>query len=109
MAAGTAIVHLREVRMIIPLGNRVTLESYPDDLRGSSPASPIIAPGMYAETSRYAKVVAISDKARQSLPELDAGDTVICDRYPPSAQAFEFEGRKLVTVNADEIELKVNV
>lgn len=87
---------------LTPHKDRVILESFPDEARNSAlfSKSAIIIPSQYAETSRLAKVVALGKDVDCTIR---VGDTVLCNRYPTSAQAFRFEGIELVSVKQDEI------
>lgn len=92
-----------------PLKDRVLLESFPDDLRGApiGKQSRIIIPEAYKESSRLAKVLAIGPEVAQS-GDVKPGDTVLCNRYPQSAWAFEWQGKEIVSVKAEEILAKVS-
>jgi co-chaperonin GroES (HSP10) len=87
--------------------DRVILEGFQDDMRGAplNLESRIVIPTMYAEPSRYSKVLAVGPLCVEVRP----GDVVLSGRYPSSAWAFEHEGRTLVSVKEDEILAKIEV
>lgn len=94
--------------MPIPMGNRVVLESFPDDLRGAAliGESRIIIPSMYTESSRLSKVIALGAKVNCGIAP---GDIVFSGRYPPSAQAFKHEDKEFVSVDADDILARIDI
>lgn len=96
-----------EALNLIPRRGSVILESFPDEIRGTPllGTSKIIQPARYAETSRLAKVIAVGPKCT----EVSVGWTVLCNRYPSSAQAFKIEDRELVSVKEDEILARIEV
>ncbi len=87
--------------------DRVILESFCDDMRGApiNLDSRIVIPTMYAEPSRYSKVVSIGPLCTETQP----GEVVMTGRYPASAWSFEHEGRELVSVKESEILAKIEV
>ena len=83
-------------------GNRVQIESMPNDIRGwplevSAKQSLIIAPQAYSEPSRLGKVVAIGDgklkDGSQHVFEVEIGDLVLCQRYPQSGSTAKYAGK----------------
>ena len=97
---------LEEVNLV-SLRDKVILESFPDEIRGTPllSKSKIVIPGQYAETSRLAKVIAIGPKVTEVKP----GQTVLCNRYPTSALSFRYEERELVSVLEGEILARIEV
>jgi co-chaperonin GroES (HSP10) len=93
--------------MIKAMRDQVLLDPFPDDIRGTPLVgkSLLIAPGQYTEPSRLAKVVAVGSEVLDIKP----GWTVMCNRYPHSAWEIRWEGRKYVSVKADEIEARVEI
>jgi co-chaperonin GroES (HSP10) len=93
---------------LIPHKDRVILESFPDDARGTPLVrqSVVLTDEYQNEPSRLAKVLAIGPDVEELLFE---GDTVFCHRYPPSAWSFNFEGRELVSVKEEDILARIEV
>lgn len=87
--------------------DRVILEAFCDDMRGApiNLDSRIVIPTMYAEPSRYSKVISIGPLCTETQP----GEVVMTGRYPESAWSFEHEGRELVSVKESEILAKIEV
>lgn len=75
-----------------------------DDLRGATfiKNPMIMVPSMYTEPSRFAKVVAIGSQVRQN-GDVKIGDTILCNRYPKSAQPFPWDQRRLCLVREDDL------
>jgi len=90
----------------------VQIESFPDDIRCwpvniAMQQSMIVAPQLYAEPSRFGKVVAIGDgklkDGRQHRFEVAVGDIVLCTRYPQSGNTVKWEGTELFAMREIEI------
>lgn len=67
--------------------------------------SRIVIPKVYAEPSRFSRVIAVGPKVKEVKP----GDCVMSGRYPHSAWSFEFEDRTFVSVEEDELLAKLEV
>jgi co-chaperonin GroES (HSP10) len=90
----------------------------PDDMRGwpvniALQQSLIQIPQMYAEPSRFGKVVAIGDGRMQDGSqhefEVAVGDLVLCTRYPQSGSTVKYAGKDLFIMSEREILAKVGV
>jgi chaperonin GroES len=93
-------------------GDRVQIESLPDELRGSPLTKTVIQfRDQDKEVSRLGKVLAIGDgklqDGTQHVFEVAVGDTVLCQRYPQSGSTARYAGKELFFMRESEILAKV--
>jgi len=94
---------------LTPRAENVILEPFRDDARGARlfqrERSVVLTDEYQDEPSRLARVVAVGLR----VIEPKVGWTVLCNRYPASAQSFKFEGQEFVSVKEDEILARIEV
>jgi chaperonin GroES len=101
---------------INPLGDRVQVEGFFDDYRGSPLSltpSKIVIPDIAKEPSRLAKVVALGDGRLQDGTQYEfsvkVGDLVLCQRYPKTGAGVKWRGKDLFFMSETEILARVEV
>jgi co-chaperonin GroES (HSP10) len=107
------VPELREEMTLLLRGDRVQVEGFFDDYRGSPllSHSSIIIPDIAKEPSRLAKVVAIGDgrlqDGTQHVFSVKVGDLVLCQRYPKTGAGVKWHGNELFFMSETEILAKV--
>lgn len=86
--------------MIKPIGNRILLEQMVEDEKIGS----IYVPEASRGTSKYSKVVAISDTC--PIVGVEVGDTVLRDEHA-GYEALEEDGKKYMLVHGDSISANI--
>lgn len=96
--------------MIIRAG-WVRIEPLPDDFRNApldyNLRQTLVIPDCAKEPSRLAKVLQLGDGGYQY--SVQAGDLVLCNRYPTSFQGFDWDGERYALMREDEILARVGV
>lgn len=99
-------------------GDRVQIESFPDDFRGAPLTKiSIEIPDAYKEPSRLGKIIAVGDgwmhddeRGRyQHQFSVKVGDIVLCTRYPKTGTGVKFRGSECFFMREIEILGKVEI